>query len=146
MQSIAKSVEATAREYIGTRWHHQGRVKGVGVDCVGLVICVARDLGLGDFTTGGGYGRLPTGGRLRAGLTADLDSVPMTEMQPGDVVLMRFSGEPQHVAILSDMGGRLGLIHAHATQRKVVEHGLDDVWKSRIVAVFRFKDVQEHNA
>ncbi len=140
MQSIAKQVEQKAREYVATRWHHQGRVKGVGVDCIGLVICVASDLGLGDFSAEG-YGRLPTGGRLRAGLTDAFDTVAIADMQPGDVVLMRFAGEPQHVAILSDMGGRLGMIHAHAAMRKVVEHGLDDVWRSRIVAVFRFKEV-----
>jgi cell wall-associated NlpC family hydrolase len=143
MQSIANSVVEKAREYLGTRWHHQGRVKGVGVDCIGLIMCVAYDLGLGDWRGVGGYGRLPTGGRLRTDLSEALDSVPLDEMQPGDILLMRFAGEPQHVALLSTMAdGRLGMIHAHAAQRKVVEHGLDAIWKSRIIAVYRFKQGQ----
>ncbi len=139
MQSIAKRVEEKAREYIDTRWHHQGRVKGVGVDCIGLVICVAHELGLSDHVAGG-YGRQPNGGRLRTELTEHLSEVPIESMQAGDVVLMRFKDEPQHVAIISDMGGRVGMIHAHAAQRKVVEHGLDSLWRSRIVAVYRFKE------
>ena len=36
-----------ARTWLGTPYHHQGRVKGAGVDCGGLVIGVARFLMIG---------------------------------------------------------------------------------------------------
>jgi NlpC/P60 family putative phage cell wall peptidase len=34
------SILAEAREWIGTPYHHKGRVKRVGVDCGGLLYCV----------------------------------------------------------------------------------------------------------
>ena len=34
-----------AKGYIGTPWHHQGRKKGIGIDCVGLLIGVAKEIG-----------------------------------------------------------------------------------------------------
>lgn len=142
MQSIANKVQETARQYIGTRWQHQGRIKGVGIDCIGLIICVAHDLRLSDFDSSN-YSRQPVGSRLRNTMAEEMDVVQRADMAPGDVVLMRFNGEPQHVGIVSDIGGRLGLIHAFAQRRMVVEHGLDDLWASRIVAVYRFKEVPE---
>lgn len=142
MQSIANRVQETAREYIGTRWQHQGRIKGVGIDCIGLIICVAHDLKLSDFDSSN-YSRQPAGDRMHITMAAEMDVVPREQMAPGDVVLMRFGEEPQHVGIITDIGGRLGIIHAFAQRRMVVEHGLDDVWDSRIVAVYRFKEVSE---
>ena len=42
-----------ARTYIGTPFHHMGRLPGVGLDCAGLLVCVARELKLvaPDFDT-----------------------------------------------------------------------------------------------
>lgn len=37
---------ATAREYLGTKYHVGGMVKGVGVDCASFLLCVLRDCGL----------------------------------------------------------------------------------------------------
>ena len=37
---------ATARTWLGTNFHHQGRIKNVGVDCIGLIIGVAAELGV----------------------------------------------------------------------------------------------------
>ena len=40
-----------ARTYIGTPFHHRERQPGIALDCVGLLVCVARELGIyaGDF-------------------------------------------------------------------------------------------------
>ena len=55
-------VVAEARTWLGTKWIHQHRAKGQGVDCAGLIICVVRDLGLlsADFDING-YSRMPDG-------------------------------------------------------------------------------------
>lgn len=122
-----------ARGFLGVKWRHQGR-NMAGVDCLGLVILVANQLGLSEFNSAD-YGRIPDGQRLRAGLTEHMD-VTRTP-QPGDVLLMRFEQHPQHVAIVTDRG----IIHAYAQVRKVVEHRLDSVWSSRIVAAYSFKGI-----
>ena len=48
-----------------------------------------------------GYSRTPSGGLLEASLDVQpgLDRVMLNERQPGDLLLMRFSSDPQHLAI-----------------------------------------------
>lgn len=127
-------VVTTARGYLNTRWLHQGR-QANGMDCAGLVVRVAHDLGLSDFDCAD-YGRLPLGQKMRAIMDANMDRVAI--YQPGDVLLMRFETEPQHLAIVTDYG----IIHALAQARKVVEHGLNDVWIARIVAAYKFRGIE----
>ena len=45
-----EEIVAEARKWIGTPFRHQGRIRGRGVDCVGLPLCVMRDLGIADWT------------------------------------------------------------------------------------------------
>jgi cell wall-associated NlpC family hydrolase len=35
-----------AREFLGTPWHHDARIKGVGIDCTGLLACTLAELGV----------------------------------------------------------------------------------------------------
>ncbi|MFZ7338164.1 hypothetical protein ACLS0R_18210, partial [Comamonas jiangduensis] len=58
----AQDVVAAARRCIGTPYHHQARKPGIGLDCVGLVICVARQIGAvaPDWDVRG-YSRVPDG-------------------------------------------------------------------------------------
>ena len=35
-----------ALTYVGTPYHHMGRIKGAGVDCATLLICAAEEAGL----------------------------------------------------------------------------------------------------
>jgi cell wall-associated NlpC family hydrolase len=123
---------AAARARKGIRFRHQGR-SDRGVDCAGLAqVCLAA---LGKPTVDmEAYSREPMGGRLEHILEENLGA-PLAKDQArvGDIVLMRFRGEPQHVAIIGDyIYGGLSVIHAYLTMRKVVEHRLDDVWRSYI--------------
>ncbi len=34
-----------ARSYIGTPFHHQGRLPGVGLDCAGVIVCALAECG-----------------------------------------------------------------------------------------------------
>lgn len=123
-----------ARKHLGCRWVHQGRSRA-GVDCVGLVIKVAHGLGLSTFDIAD-YSRQPDPAMMRALLAEHME--PASKPQLGDVLLMRFEKEPQHVAIVTD----IGIIHAYAQARRVVEHRLDSVWKSRIVGAYAFKGIE----
>jgi cell wall-associated NlpC family hydrolase len=59
--------------------------------------------------------------------------VSASDMHAGDLLLMRFSGEPQHLAIYTGDT----IIHAYERVGKVVEHGMDAAWRRRIVRVYR---------
>ena len=134
MAATREQVVRAAREWLGTPWHHQGRVKGVGVDCVGVVIGVARDLGLSTFDVTG-YARRPAEGEVASGCWQHL--APVAAAFPGDVLLFEVDGQPQHLGFATD----IGLLHAYAPMRRVVEHRLDDNWRGKIVAAFRLPGV-----
>lgn len=136
-------VEA-ARAWLGTRWQHQGRVRGVGCDCAGLVLEVSRALELHTAeqlaeveAAVAGYSRQPDG-RLRGLCERLLHETTPELMQPGDVLLMRTERDPQHLGIAGPYPapGEMSLIHASALHRKVVEHRLDAVWRRAVVGVF----------
>ena len=137
----AADVVAKAREFVSVPWRHQGRNR-VGMDCAGLIICVAHDLGLSDFDTRA-YGRLPQADRMRELMRKHCTELPAVKLSPGLVALMRFEAEPQHLAIIADYAyGGHGIVHALMQSRRVVEHRLDDLWRSRIVALYALPNVE----
>lgn len=133
-------VISKAREYLDTPFHHQARVKGRGVDCLGLLICVGRDLGFlrADFDRQD-YGHVPNSKIMRAGLAEQLDEIPVADLQPGDVMFLTFDGEPTHVAFKTDRG----MLHAFSSARRVVEHSMDDLWLSRIRGAYRIRGLED---
>lgn len=141
MADLQKRVVELARSWIGTPYGHQGRTKGLLVDCAGVPVGVAIELGfqVEDLQA---YSREPNPQKMQSYLDLNLDRVNKSEMQAGDVVWIRFLKQPQHLAILGDYEhGGLTLIHAYnlVGTGKVVEHRLDEQWQNRIVAAWRFR-------
>jgi len=133
-------IVAEARTWIGTRYQHQGALKGIGCDCIGLVAGAAFAAGLPSAeafardTRWRGYGRAPDPIMLLKACAEYFD--PIAAPDVGDVLVMSFVGEPQHFALLSGVDY---IIHSYAQARRVVEHRLDAVWRARIVRYFRFR-------
>src|SRR5687767_14104668 len=99
-------IVAAARSWIGTPFAHQGRTRGPngGVDCVGVVIKVAQELGLSEFDTRG-YTAAPDAVEMQRLLEAHLDYVPAParlNVRPGDVLWFR-APQPQHLAIVTEV-------------------------------------------
>ena len=135
-------IVAEARSWIGTRFAHQARLKGVACDCAGLVVGVCKELGLSDFDKAD-YTHSPDGQMMQATCAEQMTPIEVAAVQPGDVLLFRFNEAPQHLAIVGDyaLGGGLSIIHAYSLAHKVVETRLDDLWQSRIVAAYRLPGV-----
>jgi hypothetical protein len=85
------------------------------------------------------YPHQPDTARLISRLSQLLMPISYVGISPGDVLLLRIDESPQHLAIVSDMNNGLGIIHAYAPARAVVEHVLDEWWQERIEAAFRFE-------
>jgi len=69
--------------------------------------------------------------------------IDQDKIEAGDILLMRFALDPQHLAVYagySDTYQDDGIIHAWAQARKVCEHRLTPDWRARIVRAYRFKD------
>jgi len=125
-----------ARSYIGTPFHHQGRLKGKGVDCIGFLVLWARELGytLQDFTD---YSRDPDGKTLIARLSDQLDPVPIARAKWGDVLAFWFVDPklPQHVGVKTQHG----IIHTNMGIGRVVEHGYTKAWERRTHSAWRLR-------
>ncbi|MBB5274230.1 NlpC/P60 family putative phage cell wall peptidase [Rhizobium rosettiformans] len=163
--SINAQVLAVAGMWIGTPYRHQGAVKGVGCDCLGLVRGIWREL----------YGQEPEavpayapdwaerGGeeRLLAAAARHFLSVPsFAESRPGDLVLFRFRPHlaAKHAGILArlpdECSGTDGaacleragavpipdaFIHAYE-QSAVTLSALVPGWRRKIAGIYRFPE------
>jgi NlpC/P60 family putative phage cell wall peptidase len=154
MTSHGQIVASMARGFIGTPYKHQGSNRA-GVDCIGLVVAVARDLcllsdavdfagrriPLADFYNPG-YSREPSKQTLFERLTQYLDPVDVEDATLGDLLLFRVAKHPQHVGIITANDPEQGwlITHSFQTMHKVVERDLGARWRQRLVAAFRFRD------
>lgn len=132
-----------ARGWVGTPFEHAGRVKGLqgGTDCVGLVLGVAKEVGLvdEDFQTPF-YEEFNDGSLLTAIFPDYAQPVELSDAVPGDVVVMQYGRYPQHIGIVADCPvGLFGLsiIDAYSPLRRVAERPLDESLIGRIVQVWR---------
>lgn len=140
---------AHARRELGTPFRHQGRIPGKALDCAGLIVVTAARLDV-PYLDYSGYATTPSDGLLEAALAAQPGLEQVADMQPGDILLMRFDGDPQHLAFyagISPVYGAPGIVHAlRQTSRansKVCEHRLTDEWRARIVRTYRFRGVEQ---
>lgn len=135
----ADEVVSAARECLGTPFRHQGRMVGLGLDCAGVVAHVCRVLALPIYDQTD-YGPVPNAGQLQTALDAQpsLQRIdPIDQLLLADILLMRFTSEPQHIAICTGDA----IIHAYESAGCVVEHVLSDVWQRRIFAVYRLIEI-----
>lgn len=138
-------VVAKAREWLGTPYHHQARLRAVGVDCIGLLIGVCRELGLVEPSFDvQGYSREANGIRLMTEAQQRMVEVERSAMQAGDVIVTAFHGVPHHFGILADYRhGGFSIIHAHsgAEPARVIETRLLLSDSMQFVAAFTLPGV-----
>lgn len=117
------AIVAAARGCIGTRFRAHGRMPGLGLDCVGVVLVAAAALPL----------RLPVLPPYRMGgmppdIAAVFDAFGAREIDqalPGDVLVVAPASDQRHFGIVTP----LGLVHAHAGLGRVVEAPIDVDWQ-----------------
>ncbi|MBB5691774.1 C40 family peptidase [Roseomonas alkaliterrae] len=131
----AAAFVAAARDYIGVPWRHLGRSR-TGVDCIGLVLLAARDVGW-DLPDPAPYAREPQGTRLLEGVLGHAPRV--ADAEPGDVLLFRLGLYGGHVGIASlhPAWGVPACLHAYAPRRQVVEQPMDAELRAALLGAFR---------
>lgn len=130
-------IEEVAREIVDTPWVHQARLPGIGVDCIGLLVHVAKRLNIPhtDYTA---YSRHPipeefiqrleqSGALIRTPV-----KIPIVGMVA--VIWIRHENEPTHVGIFTSKG----IIHTYQSIGRVCEHALTDFWRGRIHSIWSF--------
>jgi cell wall-associated NlpC family hydrolase len=145
-----QQIQDEARKMLGTRFKHQGRSPRAGLDCIGLVACIARALGAqpDDFLE---YGRTPKPTVLLDRASRGMMPIEAEEARGGDVLLFwlrkrRDVPIPQHFGVMTDAGT---IIHAQRHSKsnrgsgRVVEQPLDDYWRRRICGAYRLRGVAD---
>ncbi len=154
----ARIVKAT-RRWIGTPYHDQASVRGVGCDCLGLLRGVWRDVVGPEPMPVPPYSRDwgeagPVEALVEAARAAMIE-LDISDACTGDVILfrMRAGAISKHVGILSGTtrsarlhcSGRSGrsarshFIHAYERTGVIEEH-LTPAWQRRIAFAFRFPE------
>lgn len=129
-----------ARSCLKTRWMHQGRKPGVGIDCAGLVYHAGTANGLCVHDCRD-YSRMPDGESLVEQLLKTCDLLPsIDDAKAGSVLVFQFLGPkwPQHLGIMTD---RDHFIHAYYDVRRVVETRFDEWWRSKVTHALDYKGV-----
>lgn len=128
---------AVARTWVGVPWRHLGRDRIRGVDCVGLVIKCAHQIGATDFDTKN-YGRRPVPTDFLREMRDQLVQIQKQNMGHGDIGVFREPRHPCHTGIVDvDEQGRRWIIHSYAPYRKVIREPLTGQRLGRLLMAFR---------
>ncbi|MCC5993819.1 MAG: C40 family peptidase [Rhodobacteraceae bacterium] len=136
-------VIAVARAWLGTPYHDQASLRGVGCDCLGLARGVWREVVGPEPFLVPAYSRDwgETGPReaLAEGARAMMIEVPAANAPPGALLLFRMMPRAiaKHVGILT---GPESFIHAYE-RLGVIEQPLTPAWRRRIAFVFLFPGI-----
>lgn len=122
LTNLQQQVLAEATTWLGTPWHHEGGVKGAGVDCAMLLVRVFSAVGAIPDIDPRPY---PMDHMLHSAqerflswLEQYADPVPLgKDPQPGDVIVYRVGRCYSHAAIVDQWPN---VIHAFRDERKVV--------------------------
>jgi cell wall-associated NlpC family hydrolase len=129
-------ITAAALSLVDTPFHTQGRLPGKGLDCLGVVVCVARTLAI-PHEDRAAYSLRPSG-ELMPELDRQFTRVKREE--EGCVLLMSFDkSAPHHVAIMISENR---IVHAYSTAKKCVVQPYSDQWRSKVRAIYRFPGVE----
>lgn len=99
-----EKVIAAARGWLNTSFHHEARVKGVGVDCAQLLIAVFAEAGLVAEFTPAHYPHDWHFHKDEERYIAEISGYAhrVDTPQPGDIALFRFGRCASHAAIVID--------------------------------------------
>ena len=142
MNQLNVDIITAARSFIGTPWKHQGRTRN-GIDCVGLIICVARETGrVSDEKLASidyAYPRRPDGSlMIKLFANAGCAEVAYGVKQDGDILVFAEHAFPCHVGFLDNEH----IIHAYTKgARKVIKEPLVNRIKD-LVTIFRLPEVK----
>ena len=118
----------------GTPYMHQGRKRGLGLDCIGVVTSVCDLLGYKyeDFHD---YSPIPDGVTLCRELAKWFDEVPDNDLLVGGVVVFNMATLPRHCGIITPYG----LVHCWQEVGKCVHHVFSKKWQRRVHKVYSWR-------
>jgi NlpC/P60 family putative phage cell wall peptidase len=139
----SQAIIAEARSWIGTPYAHQGRLKGVGCDCLGLILGVWETLNgpLPETVPpyASDWAEIDTSDPLAQAAGRHLVPVPLGMIGAGDVLLFRWRphAAAKHLAIAVDSHF---MIHAH-DGASVAEVAISKAWERKLAFRYKFENM-----
>ena len=135
---------AEARTWVGTPYHGHAALKGVGCDCIGLVIGVLKNVGLLSATySPGSYSGEWHLHHNEERLVGEVEAFgcvakPLAERQPGDLLLFQFGRVCAHSGFCLEDDQ---VLHAVRDFDRVLVTSLRGEWRERLRRVYTMPGV-----
>lgn len=137
-----EQIAQAALAYQGVPYVAGGQTRS-GLNCAGLIVCVAHDLGLTD---------VPFPGKANFTKVEPLDELfgehmdkleDWKESKTGDVLSVAFESDPHHCGIVTKVN-EFGIYLVHATRNYgVIEHRLYGKLLRSIVSAYRIRGLKD---
>ncbi|MFN7038696.1 MAG: hypothetical protein ACK4OM_03910 [Alphaproteobacteria bacterium] len=156
MNILTTQIIAEAKTWLGTSFHHQGRVKKTGLhnggcDCIGLILGIAKSLNLkSNFDKSKlliefdkvNYKRIVIGNDLKNIMSMHFIEIDLDHAEICDIVLFNINKNLQHIGMIIEKNqSAIYVIHSYIQAKQVVMHNLDEEWINKIDSVYRFADL-----
>ena len=117
--------------WIDVPWRKVGSTRR-GVNCLGLPVGVAREMGGFDELVQLGaaqanFDRPLTPRMMVDGMMEHMTMVKIPDARPGDLLLFRINGQPDHIAILTRVNPMI-ILHSDRDAKKVRNQSLPAGW------------------
>lgn len=136
-----------ALSWVDTPYHHRAKVKGVGVDCAMLVLCVAYNCDLvseEQIVNSPKYNvqwHIHNTEEKLIDILKDYGCVeiPISDIAPGDIVAFQYGRVTSHLGIVT---GETQFVHARMDIGRVVLNTLNMEFTDRLTHAYRFPGVE----
>lgn len=135
MTPLQQTIVEDAVTWVGTPFRANAKLKGVGADCVGVIMGAFETAGL-YLAYRNDYSQRPDGSLRGEILQRGFVLVKNATLTECDLLLMAFrpGTDPHHVALYI---GNNEIVHAYAQARKCVRTTYDAYWSGATRGVYR---------
>ena len=135
------AIVGASLQWLDTPYHHQAKIKGIGVDCAMLIVAIAEELS-GKTINIPVYSpewHLHNREELLCNTIEGLGCIRrnINELDVGDILTFRFGRVSSHMGIYI---GTNQFIHARLDVKKVVINQLSGEWLERLDRIYKFPE------
>lgn len=140
VRAAKSDVVATALSLVDTPYSRGGRLPGVGIDCLGVVIVVMKQLCLGDFDKPE-YRKMvaPSPGQLFVAL--DHASTRKSKVEASDILVLQSLARNNRATSHVGIAMHSSFVHLCSVTKKVVLQSWSDEWRDRLVGIWAMPGV-----